>query len=176
MFFRDISLSVFNSVIDIFSQKCGPVVFSILPVCTTATAYTFAFEFDLVMDFMAIFSNKQAVSTGGKTYDTTIYKVWKHVAWWKHAVNLWQYVEDRTGWMSFAWNSFDHNCQYPAVAVETPTENQFTQWVNTQHYFVSLKGVFWGYTPVKQCLTAEFNIPMVLCKTSNIVIPVDMRF
>ena len=65
---------------------------------------------------------------------------------------------------------------YPAVAVETPTENQITQWVNTQHYFVSLNGVFWGYTPVKQCLTAEFNISRVLCKILNIVIPIDMRF
>ena len=48
----------------------------VLPVCTTATAHTFPFEFDLVMDFMAIFSNKQAeVSTKEKTNDTTVYKV-----------------------------------------------------------------------------------------------------
>ena len=65
----------------------------ILPACTTATAHTFAFEFDLVMDLMAIFSNKQAqVSTREKTYDTTVYKVWKHVAWSKHAVKSWLYV------------------------------------------------------------------------------------
>ena len=65
----------------------------ILPACATATAHTFAFEFDLVMDVMAIFNNKQAeVSTGEKTHDTTVYKVCKHVAWSKHAVKLWQYV------------------------------------------------------------------------------------
>ena len=46
----------------------------ILPTCTTATAHNIAFEFDLVMDFMAIFSNKQAeVSTGEKTCDVTVY-------------------------------------------------------------------------------------------------------
>ena len=68
---------------------CG----SILLACTTAKVHTFAFEFDLVMDLMAIFSNKQAeVSTGEKPYDTTVYKVWKHVAWSKHAVKSWLYV------------------------------------------------------------------------------------
>ena len=51
------------------------------------------------------FSNKQAeVSTGVKTYDTTVYEVWKHVAWSKHAVKLRQNVEHPTGWMSFAWH------------------------------------------------------------------------
>ena len=81
----------------------------ILPACTTATAHKLAFEFDLVIDVMAIFSNKQAVvSTGVTTYDMTVYKVWKHVAWSKHVMKLWQYVEHPTGWMSFAWHSFDH--------------------------------------------------------------------
>ena len=47
-----------------------------LPACTTATAHIFAFEFDLVMDLMAIFNNKHTeVSTGEKTYDMTVYKV-----------------------------------------------------------------------------------------------------
>ena len=33
------------------------------------------------MDFIAIFSNTQAeVSTGEKTYDMTVYQVWKHAA------------------------------------------------------------------------------------------------
>ena len=55
----------------------------------SATAHTFAFEFDLVMDVMAIFSKKQAeVSTGEKTFDTTVYKVWKHVASLKHVMKL----------------------------------------------------------------------------------------
>ena len=69
-----------------------------------------------------------------------------------------------------------HN--YHAVAAETPTENQFTQRVNTQHYFVSLIGMFWWYIPVKPCLTAEFNNSMEteLYITSNISIPNDMRF
>ena len=71
----------------------------ILPACTTATAHTFAFEFDLVMDLMAIFSNKQAeVSTGENTYDTTVYKLWKHVAWSKHAVKSW--LCGTSGWMN----------------------------------------------------------------------------
>ena len=62
-----------------FRDKC---VYGILPACTTATAHTFAFEFDPVRDVMAILSNKQAeVSTGEKTYDATVYKVWKHVTW-----------------------------------------------------------------------------------------------
>ena len=82
----------------------------ILPVCTTATAHTFAFEFEVVMDLMAIFSNKQAeVSTGEKTYDTTVYKVWKHVAWSKHAVKSWLSVEHPVGWMLFAWHFFNHH-------------------------------------------------------------------
>ena len=56
------------------------------------------------------FSYKQAdVLIGVKTYDTTVYEVWKHVAWSKHVVKLWQYVEHPTGWMSFAWHSFDHH-------------------------------------------------------------------
>ena len=54
----------------IFSFTCE-VKFPLLnhtPSSTTATAHTFAFEFDLVMNLMAIFSNKQAeVSTGEKT-------------------------------------------------------------------------------------------------------------
>ena len=82
----------------------------ILPACTTATAHTVAFEFDLVVDLMAIFSNKQAeVSTGEKTCDTTVYKVWKHVAWPKHAVKSWLYVEHPVGWMLFAWHFFNHH-------------------------------------------------------------------
>ena len=65
----------------------------------------FAFEFDLVRDFMAIFSNKQTeVSTGEKTYHTTVYKVWKHVAWSTHAVKWWQYVGYPIGWWLFAWH------------------------------------------------------------------------
>ena len=81
----------------------------ILPACTTATAHTFAFEFDLVMDLMAIFSNKQAeVSTGEKTYGTTVYKVSKHIAWSKHAVKSWLYVEHPVEWMLFAWHFFNH--------------------------------------------------------------------
>ena len=134
--------------------------------------------FETVCKFMAIFSNKQAeVSTGVKTYDTTAYKVWKHVAWSKHAVKLWQYVEHPTGWISFAWHCFAHHLNKDtskelstAVAVETPTENQFTQCVNTQHYFMSLIGMFWGYTLVKPCLTAKFNNSGVLCIISNNII------
>ena len=109
-----------------------------LPVCITARAHTFAFEFDPVMNFMATliarfmrptwgpsgadrtqvgpmlapwtllsghFNNKLAeVSTGEKTYDTTVYKVWKHVAWSKHEVQLWEYVEQPTGRRLFAWH------------------------------------------------------------------------
>ena len=57
-------------------------VYGILPACATATAHTFAFEFDPMRGVIAIFSNKQAeVSTGEKTYDATVYKVWKHVTW-----------------------------------------------------------------------------------------------
>ena len=49
---------------------------NILLACTTATAHTFAFEFDLVMDVMAIFSNTQTEeSTGEKTYYMRVYKV-----------------------------------------------------------------------------------------------------
>ena len=48
------------------------------------------------------------------------------------------------------------------MARETPTENQFTQRVNTLHYFVSLICMFWGYTPTKPCLTVGFNNPWVL--------------
>ena len=56
------------------------------------------------MDFMATFSNKQAeVSTGEKTYDTIDFNAWKHVAWSKHEVKLWQYVEHPTGRMLFTW-------------------------------------------------------------------------
>ena len=69
-----------------------------LPACTTATAHTLAFEFDLVMDPMAIFSNKQTeVSTGEKTYDMTVYEIWKHAAWSKHAAKSWLYVEHPVG-------------------------------------------------------------------------------
>ena len=101
----------------------------ILPPCTTATAHTLAFEFDLVMDFMAIFSSKQAeVSTGVKTYDTTVYKGWKHVAWSKHVVKLWQYVEHPTGRMSFAWHSFDHHSnkdkQHSPTTIQWPLKPQ----------------------------------------------------
>ena len=158
---------------------------AILPACTTATAHTFAFEFDLVMDLMAIFSNKQAeVSTGEKTYDTTVYIVWEHIAWSKHAVKSWLYVEHPVGWMLFAWHFFNHHLDtekttvnhYHAVAGENPTENQFTQRVNTQHYFVSPIGMFWGYTPAKPCLTARFNNSRVVCIISNMIIPIDMRF
>ena len=82
----------------------------IFPAYTTATAHTFAFEFDLVMDLMAIFSNKQAeVSTGEKTYDTTVYKVWKHIPWSKHAVKSWLYMDHAVGWMLFAWHFFNHH-------------------------------------------------------------------
>ena len=38
-----------------------------------------------------------------------------------------------------------NNCHhYHSLAAETPTENQFTQRVITQHYFVSLIGLFDG--------------------------------
>ena len=81
-----------------------------LPACTTATAHTLAFEFDLVMDLMAIFSNKQTeVSTGEKTYDMTVYEIWKHAAWSKPAVKSWLYVEHPVGWMLFAWHFFNHH-------------------------------------------------------------------
>ena len=84
--------------------------FPILPACTTATAHTFAFEFDLVMDVMAILNNKQTeLSTGEKTYDMTVYKVWKRAAWSKHAVKSWLYVEHPIGWMLFAWHFFNHH-------------------------------------------------------------------
>ena len=80
------------------------------PACTTATAHIFAFEFDLVMDLMGIFSNKQTeVSTGEKTYDMTVYWIWKHAAWSKHAVKPWLYVEHPVGWMLFAWHFFNHH-------------------------------------------------------------------
>ena len=157
----------------------------ILPAYTTATAHTFAFEFDLVMDLMPIFSNKEAeVSTGEKTYDTIVYKVWKHVVWSKHAVKSWLYVEYPVGWMQFAWHFFNHHLDaekrlvnnHHAVAGETTTENQFTQCVNTQHYYVSPIGMFWGYTPAKPCLTVRFDYSRVLCIISNTIIPIDMRF
>ena len=81
-----------------------------LPVCTTATAHIFAFEFDLVMDLIAIFNNKQTeVSTGEKTYDMTVYKVWKHAAWSKYAVKSWLHVKHSVGWMLFAWHFFNHH-------------------------------------------------------------------
>ena len=155
-----------------------------LPACTTATAHTLAFEFNLVMDLMAIFSNKQTeVSTGEKTYDMTVYEIWKHAAWSKHAVKSWRYVEHPVGWMLFAWHFFNHHWDRKttvnhnhAVAGETPTENQFTQRVNTQHYFVSLICMFWGYTPARPCLTAGLNTSRVLCMFSNTIIPIDMRF
>ena len=87
-----------------------PIEYPKLPACTTATAHTFAFEFDIVMDLMAIFSNKQTeVSTGKKTYDMTVYKVWKHAARSKHAVKSWLYVEHSVGWMLFAWHFFNHH-------------------------------------------------------------------
>ena len=71
-YFVDLTLK--NSWADCTSACC------ILPACTTATAHIHTFAFDLVMDFMAIFSNKQAeVST-----DTRVYKVWKHVTRSKH--------------------------------------------------------------------------------------------
>ena len=58
----------------------------------------------------AYFSNKQTdVSTGEKTYDMTVYKVWKHAAWSKHAVKSWLYVEYPAGWMLFAWRFFNHH-------------------------------------------------------------------
>ena len=38
----------------------------------------------------------------GKTYYA--YKIWKHFAWSKHAVNLSQYMEHPAGWMLFAWH------------------------------------------------------------------------
>ena len=160
-----------------------------LPMCTTATAHTFALEFDLVMDLMVIFSNKQTeVSTGEKTYDMTIYEIWKHAAWSKHAVKSWLYVEHPVGWMLFAWHFFNHHLDkdkwlstvtvnhYHAAAGETTTENQFTQRVNTQHYFVSLICMFWRYTPAKPCLTAGFNNSRVLCIFPNTIIPIDMTF
>ena len=108
------------------------------------------------MDCVTIYSDKQAeVSTGDKKCNTTVYKVWKHVAWTKHGVKLWQYVEQPTERKLFAWHFLSPFKQrettvnhYHAVAGDSPTENQFTQRVNTQHYFVSLIGMFWGYTPV----------------------------
>ena len=157
----------------------------ILPVCTTATAYILAFEFDLVMDFMAIFSNKQAeVSTGVTTCDTTVYKVWKHVAWSKHVVELWQYVEHPTGSMSFAWHFLItiqtkiNNCHpLPCGGCWNPNRKPNLLSVSIRStIFVSLIGIFWWYTPVKPCLTAEFNNSRVVCITSNIIIPTDMRF
>ena len=88
--------------------KFSPVI--ILPACTTATAHTFAFEFGLVVDLMAIFTNRQAeVSTGGKTCETTVYKVWKYVAWSTHAVKSWLYVEHPVDWMLFTWHFFNHH-------------------------------------------------------------------
>ena len=122
----------------------------ILPACTTATAHTFAFEFDLVMDRMAIFNNKQAeVSIGGKTCDTTVYNVWKHVAWSKHAVKSWLYVEHPDGLMLFAWHFFNHRSnkdkQLSHITMwwllKPQQKNQFTQRVNTQYYFVSPIGI-----------------------------------
>ena len=62
------------------------------------------------------------------------------------------------------------------MAGETTTENQFTQRVNTQHYFVSPIGMFRGYRPAKPCITARFNNSRVLCIISNTIIPNDMRF
>ena len=133
---------------------------------------------------MAIFSKKQAeVSTGLKTYDTTVNEVWKHVAWSKHVVKLWQYVEHPAGWMFFAWHSFDHRSNKDKQLSPTtmrwllkPQQKQFTQSVNTQHYFVPLIDMFWWFKPVKPCLTAEFNNSRVLCIISNKIIPTDMRF
>ena len=90
------------------SQKPRLLAIVILPACTTT--HTFAFEFDLVMDLMVIFSNKQAeVSTWEKAYHTTVYKVLKHVAWSKHAVKSRLYVEHPVGWMLFAWHFFNHH-------------------------------------------------------------------
>ena len=37
-------------------------------------------------------------------------------------------------------------------------------------------GMFWWYTPVKPCLTVEFNNVRVLCINSSITIPTHMRF
>ena len=58
----------------------GPMLapWTLLPAYDTATAHTFALEFDLVMDFVATFGNKQAeVSTGDETYDTQYIKLGK---------------------------------------------------------------------------------------------------
>ena len=111
------------------------------------------------------FSNKQAeVSTGEKTYDTTVYKVRKHIAWSKHAVKSWLYVEHPAGWMLFAWHFFDHHLD---------TEKRLS---TTQHYFVSPIGMFWGYTPARPYLIVRFNNSRVLCIISNTIIPIDMRF
>ena len=88
----------------------GTSIAAKLPACTTATAHTFAFEFDLVMGLMAIFSNKQTeVSTGEKTYDMTVYEIWKHAAWSKHAVKSWLFVKHPVGWMLFAWHFFNRH-------------------------------------------------------------------
>ena len=100
-------LSSFQNKVFMYVLKQYSILSS---ACTTATEHKFAFEFDLVMDFMAIFSNKQAeVSTGEKMYDTAVYEVWKKIVWSKHTVKLWQHVEYPTGWMSLAWHSFDHH-------------------------------------------------------------------
>ena len=112
------------------------------------------------------FSNKQTeVSTGVKTYDTTVHEVWKHVAWSKHVVKPWQYVEHPTGWMSFAWRSFDrHSNIYKQPSPTT------MQWLLKPIYpacqytaLAILMACFWWYTPVNPCLTAISNNSRVLC-------------
>ena len=85
---------------------------AILPACTTATAHIVAFEFDLVMDYVA---------TGVTTCDTRVY--WKHVAWWKRVVKLSQYLEHPTGWMSFAWHCFDPLHDIALITIQAKINN-----------------------------------------------------
>ena len=77
-------------------------------------------------------------------------------------------------WSMKAWSRKSRRDDFP---MPIRSESQHRPW-DKQHYFISLIGMFWGYTPVKQCLSlhAEFNNSRLLCISSNIIIPIDMRF
>ena len=156
---------------------------NILLACTTATADTFAFEFDLVMDVMAMFSNTQKCQLERRRI------IWEFIKFENmlHEITCSENMTvcGTSNWMNvicitFRLSPFRHRKttvnHYHAAAGENTTQNQFTQRVNTQHYFVSLIGMFWGYTLAKPCLTAGFNNSRVLCIMSNTIIPLDMSF
>ena len=81
------------------------------------------------------FSNKQAeVSTGEKTCDTTVYKVWKHVAWSKH-LKFGRSRIQKVCWGSEIAKEFGGSGQANASCVDWPRLGQLS----------GLNGPLWGF-------------------------------